>query len=192
MEESKQQNEQRRGYNQGQFKKEIKPIYSRCQITKTVALPIKVVDNLLRQTLKTKISGMIEGRCIVEGYVKPGTVEVMAYSSGLITGQNITFNVIIQCFVSYPVAGSKIKGVAKTISKGGVRAESADETPSPVVIFISRDQFNTDDYFNSIKEGDIIEVRVIENTFELNDQFVSVIGELVKPNEYIGQVRIEY
>jgi len=50
MEETKQQNEQRRG-NQGQFKKEIKPIYSRCQITKTVALPIKVVDNLLRQTL---------------------------------------------------------------------------------------------------------------------------------------------
>jgi hypothetical protein len=39
--------------------------------------------------------------------------------------------------------------------------------------------------FNDIKVGDIINVRVIGQRFELNDKYVSVIGELVKEKEYI-------
>jgi hypothetical protein len=39
------------------------------------------------------------------------------------------------------------------------------------------------DYFADVKEGDKITVRVIGQRFELNDKFVSVIGELIKPKE---------
>ena len=35
------------------------------------------------------------------------------------------------------------------------------------------------------KEGDKINVRVIGQRFELNDKFVSIIGELVKEKEFI-------
>jgi hypothetical protein len=39
--------------------------------------------------------------------------------------------------------------------------------------------------FNDIKVGDIINVSVIGQRFELNDKYVSVIGKLVKDKEYV-------
>ena len=37
-------------------------------------------------------------------------------------------------------------------------------------------------YFSSIQEGDKVNVRVIGQRFELNDKFISIIGELIVPN----------
>ena len=43
--------------------------------------------------------------------------------------------------------------------------------------------FSNDDYFSDVKEGDTIQVRVIGQRFELNDKYISIIGELVKEKE---------
>jgi hypothetical protein len=75
-----------------------------------------------------------------------------------------------------------IQAVAKNITKAGIRSESADENPSPVIIFITRDHHFSMPYFSTIEEGDKILTRVIGQRFELNDKFVSVIAELVDPN----------
>ena len=75
--------------------------------------------------------------------------------------------------------------VAKNITKAGIRAESATEVPSPVVVFIAKDHHYNVSHFNDVKEGDKINVRVIGQRFELNDKFVSIIGELVKEKEFI-------
>jgi hypothetical protein len=53
--------------------------------------------------------------------------------------------------------------------------------PTPVVVFIAKDHHYNISYFNEVKEGDKINVRVVGQRFELNDKYVSVIGELVKP-----------
>jgi hypothetical protein len=74
-----------------------------------------------------------------------------------------------------------IQCVAKNITKAGIRAESANEVPSPVVVFIAKDHHYNNDYFADVKEGDRITVRVIGQRFELNDKYISIIGELVKP-----------
>ena len=56
--------------------------------------------------------------------------------------------------------------------------------PSPVIVFIAKDHHYNIQKFNEIQVGDIINVRVIGQRFELNDKYVSVIGELVKEKEY--------
>jgi hypothetical protein len=38
--------------------------------------------------------------------------------------------------------------------------------------------------FNEIKEGDKMNIRVIGQRFELNDKYISIIGELVKEKEF--------
>jgi len=173
-------------------KRQIRGLYSLCQITKSIILPIIAVDNLLKQTIQKTIASMIEGKCIVEGLVKKDSVKVLTYSSGLISGDKLVFDVIIECEVWFPVAGALINCVTKSINKGGIQAESIDISPSPFIIHISRDHFNTNNYFNSIKEGDEITVNVIAHRFELNDRFISIIGELVRPKEYAPKPRLEF
>ena len=163
--------------------KEIKAIYSPCQITKSIMLPITAIDKNLQQTLENTITKMVCGKCIVEGYVRPGLVRVITFSSGIVKGENILFDVVFNCEVCYPVSGMNLNCIAKNITKAGIRAESADEQPSPFVLFVARDHFYASDYFNSIDENEKFVARVIAQRFELNDKYVSIIAELVPPSK---------
>jgi DNA-directed RNA polymerase subunit E'/Rpb7 len=163
--------------------KYFKSIYSLCQITKIIQLPIVTIGKNIYQTIENTISSMVEGKCIVEGYVKKGSVKIITYSSGLVKGSNIIFNVVFECEVCFPVAGMLLNCVCKNVTKAGIRADSVEETPSPFVLFIARDHFYANDYFNSIKENDNFVARVIAQRFELNDKYISIIAELVSKDK---------
>jgi len=159
--------------------RDIKRVYSQCQITKKIILPITAIGKNLMQTIETTISKMVGGRCIVEGFVKPDSVRVITFSSGVVKGENIIFNVVFNCEVCFPVAGMNLNCLAKNITKAGIRAESADETLSPFILYIARDHYYSSDAFNAVQENEKIMCRVIAQRFELNDKYVSIIGELV-------------
>jgi len=163
--------------------KETKGVYSPCQITKHVVLPITAIGKNLMQTLEDTITRMVGGKCIVEGYVKPDTIRIITFSSGLVKGDNVVFDVVFNCEVCYPVAGMNLNCIAKNITKAGIRAESADEQPSPFVLFIARDHYYASEYFNSIEENEKFIATVVATRFELNDTYVSIIAQLVPPKE---------
>jgi DNA-directed RNA polymerase subunit E'/Rpb7 len=163
--------------------REFKQIYSRSLITENISLPIAAIGRNLKQTLEKTISSIVEGKCIVEGYVKSGSCKIITHSSGLIQGVQVKFEVVFECYICSPVEGMLIPCVARNITKAGIRAESDEESPSPIVVFIMRDQNYMNKYFTSIKENDKFIVRVIGQRFELNDKYVSIIGEVVEPKK---------
>jgi len=173
--------------SQQKFKKrenKITSIYSRCLITRKIVLPITSIGKNLKETIEENIRGNFEGKCMIEGFIKPDSTKVITYSSGIIyRGSSISFEVVFECEVCFPVEGMLISCLAKNITKAGIRADSANDFPSPVVVFIAKDHHYNVGHFNDVKEGDKINVRVIGQRFELNDKFVSVIGELVKPTQ---------
>jgi len=163
--------------------KEIKltSIYSRSIITRTIVLPITVIGNNLKQTLEEYISFHFEGKCVVEGFIKPLSTKIITYSSGVIKmGINVVFDVVFECEVCLPVEGTVLFCKVKTNTKAGITAESADENPSPIIVFIARDHHYSNSQLSEIKEDDKINVRVIGQRFELNDKYISIIGELIK------------
>jgi DNA-directed RNA polymerase subunit E'/Rpb7 len=169
--------------------KEPKNVYSRSLITESLLLPMTAVGRTLKQILEQTIVSMVEGKCIVEGYVKPGSVKVITYSSGVVKGEKVLFEVVYECEVCFPVAGMLLNCIAKNITKAGIRSESADGDPSPFVLFIARDHYFSNDYFNSIKENDKFIARVIAQRFELNDKYISIIAEIVPPKDQMKKNR---
>jgi DNA-directed RNA polymerase subunit E'/Rpb7 len=164
-------------------KKEIilSSIYSRSIITRTISLPITAIGKNLKQVIEEFISFHYEGKCVVEGFIKPQSTKIITYSSGTIKrGNFVSFDVVFECQVCFPVEGTNISCIAKTNTKAGITAESADEKPSPIIVFIARDHHYYSSQFNDVKEGDKINIRVIGQRFELNDKFVSIIGELIR------------
>ena len=158
-------------------------IYHKTLISKKVLVNIVNIGKNLNETLRTRVASQIEGKCIMEGYVKPNSVVIKSNSSGLIRGGvNILFDVIIECLICHPVEGMNIKCIAKNITKAGIRAE-IDENPSPLIIFISRDYHNKSVAFKNVKVNDVINVKVIGQKFELNDKFIYVIAEMVEKRE---------
>ena len=161
-----------------------KTIYSKILITRKIQLNITNVGGNLINTISKIVVQQLEGKCVVEGYIRPGSVNVQNYSSGELFGAKVLFDVVIECDVCCPVEGMEIECIAKNITKAGIRAEiqqENDEEASPVIIFLARDHHSSD-YYTSTKVNDRINVRVIGQRFELNDKYVSVIAELIEPD----------
>lgn len=155
-------------------------LYSRAVLSHKVQLPFIIVGTNIEKTIQHTISSKMEGKCIVEGYVRPGSIKIINISSGTLQGRFIEFEVVFECSICCPVEGMQIKCYAKNITQAGIRAfTSLDEKNSPVIIYVSRDHHSTNEYFNSIREKDAIRIRVIGQRFELNDKQVSIIGELL-------------
>jgi DNA-directed RNA polymerase subunit E'/Rpb7 len=158
-------------------------IYTRSLITRSISIAIVSVGKNIQETIEKYISLNYEGKCVVEGFVKPGSCKIITYSSGLIKGTNIIFEVLFECQICSPVEGMLIQCIAKNITKAGIRAETSDESPSPIVVFVARDHHYMIKYFSTIEEGTKFTVRVIGQRFELNDKYISIIAELVEPKK---------
>jgi DNA-directed RNA polymerase subunit E'/Rpb7 len=167
-------------FNQRQQQRQ-QGLYTQILITRTIPVNINNIGNKIKETLEKAISTQIEGKCIVEGYIKPNTTEIITFSSGLIKGEFVIFEVVFKCDVCSPVEGMNIKCIAKHINKAGIRAE-VNEKPSPLVIFIARDHNYTSPLFSQVKENDELKIRVIGQRFELNDKYISIIAELLEAN----------
>ena len=155
-------------------------IYSTVLVTQRMPISIVHIGDNIKQTLEKRIAFEIEGKCIVEGYVKPQSCSVVSYSCGELIGSDAMFIVIVECEVCCPVEGMHIVCVAKNITESaGIKAKTED-SPSPVVIYLARDHHIKNTEFSKIKVGDKINVRVIGQRFELNDEYISVIAELIE------------
>ena len=115
----------------------------------------------------------------MEGFVKKDSVKVVSFSNGEVKGEMIQFQTIIDCLVCFPVEGMLVQCTSKNITKAGIRAEIQGEDVSPIVCFVSRDHHINSSQFAAVAENESILVKIIGQRFELNDNFISAIGELV-------------
>jgi DNA-directed RNA polymerase subunit E'/Rpb7 len=163
--------------------KKIFGVYIRSILTQKVILHIKEIGRNVKQNLEQKIVSKNEGRCITEGFIRPNSVKIISYSSGLVNSENIEFQTVFECMICHPIEGQLIECIAKTVTKAGIHAEVVTENDIvPVTVFIARDHHNTNKHFATIKENANLSVRVIGVRFELNDPYICVIGQLLDPS----------
>ena len=155
-------------------------VYMNSLLSRKIQVPFKKVGKNIKELLQNKIKRDIEGKCTIEGFIKPNSTKVLTYSSGVLFEDVIEFDVAFECLVCCPVEGMKIKCVIKNKTQAGIRAV-IDEDVSPVVIYITRDHHYNNKYFSTVEEGDEITAKVIGQRYELNDEQVSIIGEIVEP-----------
>lgn len=161
-------------------KDKLTTMFSRSLLSRDVTIPMSNIGDNLMNTLEQFIAFHFENKCVIEGFVKAGSTKIVTFSSGeVIRGNMIKFNVVFECEICFPVEGMLISCVAQNITKAGIKAASADETPSPIVVFIARDHNYNNTAFSNVKLDEIFTVRVIGQRFELNDKYISIIGEVV-------------
>jgi DNA-directed RNA polymerase subunit E'/Rpb7 len=160
---------------------EVYGVYIKSILSQKMFLSINEIGNNVKQILEEKIRSTNEGKCIAEGFIKPNSVKIVSYSSGIVGSNHIEFQTIFECMVCHPVEGMLIECTSKTITKAGIHAHVIDkDSVIPVTVFVARDHHNTDRYFNTIKENAEILIKVIGIRYELNDPYICVIGKLLE------------
>ena len=148
---------------------------------KITLLPMEIGENQTQKNIQQIIQSSIEGKCIREGYVKPKSINIRNYSSGLVKGERIEFTVVFECYTCNPTEGTILTDcVIKSVTKAGVHCNVVDEHNNiPVTVFVARDHSVENTTFQKLTDSDIgnkINVKVIGNRYEMNDDFVEVLG----------------
>lgn len=157
----------------------ISPITQRALLSKEVIIPMNAIDSSLDAVLEKQMRNDYEGKCIAEGYVVSNSINISTRDAGRVDGLSVRFKVAFVCDVCLPVEGMVFDCIAKTVTNtAGIRAE-LDMKPSPLVIYLARDHHPGNEAYNEIKVGNRLKVRVIGQRFELNDPYISVIGQLI-------------
>jgi hypothetical protein len=167
--------------------KKIMDIYSRTLVSKKVSVEMKYIGNNIKEILEKRLKELHEGKCIAEGYVKKNSIKIITYSSGKICTSGVLYEIAFECYVCFPVEGQLLNCIATNITKAGIKATSL-ESPSPFVVFISRDHQLSNKKFNTISEKDHFVARIIGQRFELNDPYISVIAEIDEKKRYIKNI----
>lgn len=155
-------------------------VYVNSMLSKKVTLSIVEIGKNVKHNLEKKIKYSIEGRCISEGFIRPKTVEIVSYSSGLIKDDHVEFQVIYRCLICNPVKDMEMECVVNNVTKAGIHAfVKDDDDNTPATVFVARDHHTTDQYFDSVQEKDRIRVRIIGIRYELNDPSITAIASLI-------------
>ena len=148
-----------------------------------VTLPITEVGGNIKANLEKLIVSKTEGKCIVEGFVRPNSVNILTYSSGKVNAGYVEFQTTYECMVCYPVDGMRVRCICNTITKAGIHAEVREQKGPvsivPITMFIARDHHMQNDLFEKVVEGAKLIVSVSGVRFELNDATICAIGKLV-------------
>jgi DNA-directed RNA polymerase subunit E'/Rpb7 len=156
-------------------------VYARSMITTKVHLKMSEIGDTTKSNLERKIVQRTSGKCIPEGFVRPGTdsIKLITYSSGVIKMNMVEFQVVFECLICNPAEGHRVECVTKSITKAGIHAEVVSGDTIPMKIFIARDHNYPNQSFGNIKENETIEVQIIGKRFELNDPYIVAIAMLV-------------
>lgn len=160
-------------------------VYIRSILQMKIALSITEIGRNVTQNLENMIRMKTEGKCIAEGFIRPNSVRVLTYSSGLIKDDHVEFCTTYECMVCYPVKDMMVSCTVSEVTKAGIHAyvKDVDSDNVPITVFVARDHHSTSKYFNSIKENALIEARIIGVRFELNDPSITTIAAIVEPRE---------
>ena len=165
--------------NSSSKKKSRIGIYIKSILQRKVVLSFDLLGGNLKKNLLVSLQNNLEGKCSTEGYIKKKSIQVITYSAGVIEGSNVNFVVSFECLICKPCEGMLIKCLVKNKTKAGIRAV-IDSDESPLTIFIAREHHTKNENYNKAKENDIISAKVIGIRYQLNDDFVSILGELDK------------
>ena len=153
-------------------------IYSSILLTRKIRVPFRIIGRNIKDTLEHILSKIVEGKCMAEGFIRPGSVRVLTYSNGYLYGKYALFDVVYECQSCSLVEGMVFSCVVKNISLAGIRAV-LNEPKTPIIAFIARDHHYDRPEFTRLQEEETIKVRVIGQRFEIGDEAISVVAELV-------------
>jgi len=152
-------------------------IYFHTQINRRVSLNPRFLDIDFAKYIEKIVKNNVEGRCIREGYVVPGTTIVLERSMGNLNNNQFNGNIIYDVKIGVKICNIPVNSVVKApiikMNKLGLLAELG-----PLMIIVPKEIHNNKDAFKDIKIGDEIELLIIGKTFELNSKKISVYAKL--------------
>ena len=158
---------------------------TRTLLSRRIFLPMKRVNNYLDKVLYQNVVNDIEGKCIKEGFVQPGSVEIKQYSSGMCKADLVVFDVTVSCLVFLPVKGMRLPCRVSNKTIAGLSAYLELANSRPAIIFVPKEHHLATNMaaYDRVKINDVIEIDCVAERFQLHDTQIHIIGVLAEEED---------
>ncbi len=105
------------------------------------------------------------------------TCKIITYTAGMIRKNIVHYHVLYLFEVFYPYEGMELECLVKYVNRIGVQANFGERI-NPVEIYVTREHNQQVD-FDALSANKKIRIKVIGHRYELNDKFISILGEMI-------------
>lgn len=151
-------------------------MYSQTTMVVTVSVPFENVGRDMEKYFEEYARDNLEGRCQQDGYIRPMSCKIITYTAGRIIKNIVHYQVLYMFDVFYPYEGMELECLIKYVNRIGIQANFGERI-NPVEIYVTREHNQSVD-FDSMQANKKIRIKVIGHRYELNDKFISILGEL--------------
>jgi len=126
----------------------------------------------------------VEGTCNAQGYIRPGSMQILARSMGQAEHCRFTGDFIFYCKVRMeclmPFDGMIVEAQVLKANKLGayVLVTEKKKRLEAMRILLPRDFNMGNPEFDNLKVGDEVRIKVLQTRFQVNDAFINGIGTL--------------
>jgi DNA-directed RNA polymerase subunit E'/Rpb7 len=132
----------------------------------------------IKDILVTKLREIHEKKCNANGYVRPGSIQLIGRSMGVSENGRFTGNYVFDCKFSceilYPTADMVLQAQIVKINKMGAYAVFEEA----MRILLPRDTHVGNTEFDSMKESQMVNVVIDRSRFQNKDAFIMAVGHL--------------
>ena len=144
----------------------------------TITLTPDKLAGDLDETLLDYLKREVGNKCTRYGYIDRDSITVLKRSIGSVNSTylngSLKYDLTYKANVCNPLDGTIITCTAMNTNKMGILAER-----HPLSIVLARQHSEDEEAFNKIQVGDEIRVKVIGKRFELYDEQITAIGQLI-------------
>lgn len=164
-------------------------IFSSNTINYSISIDPESINKNINKIILKQIKTEIECKCIKEGYVEKDSIKILSRSPGELLAShfngNILYHLTLQLNVCNPLEGDIIRVKIRNINKMGILGESGEGDIPPISVLLARQHHIDNEFFNKLKVGKSIDVKIIGKRFEFGDNQINVIGVLENQQEII-------
>lgn len=139
----------------------------------------KDINRNTEELLLIKLKNELEGKCIKEGYVKKGSIEIVKRSIGVVDSIHfngrICYNVTFSADICNPIEGFKLIGTIAEINKMGALV-----IEEPLSIVLPKQHHADLNIFKGLEVGSKILINIIGTKFELYDTEIDAVGVILE------------
>jgi DNA-directed RNA polymerase subunit E'/Rpb7 len=151
-------------------------LFIKSAIPETISISYADIPNNINSYFINYAKKQIEGRCRKEGFIYPNTLSVESYSTGILFGDRVKYDVVFFGEVCNPETNMNVDCKIINITKIGIRAIISDVN-NPIILFISREH-NQSKNFDDYTINQTINVMILGTRFEIYDIYISAIAEI--------------
>ncbi len=155
-----------------------KSIYMVSVLNETITISADKITSNLDDVILKQLKSTVGNKCGSHGYIDSNSITILKRSIGKINSGHLngslSYEVSYKADVCNPVEGSEITCQVVNKNKMGILASAP-----PLSIVLARQHHPDNERFESVNVGDTITIKVIGKRFELYDNQITAIGELV-------------